>query len=270
MTAKASTSHQIKVGLFTVTGVVIALFSILTVGGEGLIASKAVYHTHFEQVQGLNEGSTVSLAGIRVGNVKKFVFMEDQNKLDVWLSIDRNYLHRLTEGTYIEVRTQGALGDKFIFINPGPTGGKPLAEGSVIPLQEASDIFGMLASKGGEASKLFDIISEVHKMTKAINAEDRLGTTMRNMADASKDLKETAQETKLMVSTLRKENTSEKLASTVKRMDHILAKVERGEGTLGALINDSSLHDSLKAMVGGQERKKSIKNLMRSSIEEKK
>lgn len=270
MTAKASTSHQIKVGLFTASGIVIALFSILTVGGDGIMSSKAIYHAHFEHVQGLNEGSTVSLSGIRVGNVKKFVFLPDQNKLDVWMTIDKQFLPRLTEGSTIEVRTQGALGDKFIFITPGPLGGKSIAEGSVIPVQEASDFLAMLTSKGGESTKIFDVISEVHKMAKAINSEDRLARMMKNFSEASQSMKETSQDTRELVSVLRSEKTTQKLSDTVNKMDRIMAKIDRGEGTLGALINDPSLHESLKALVGGQDRKKSIKTLLRSSIIEEK
>ena len=270
MTAKASTSHQVKVGLFTLSGIVIALFSLLTVGGEGLVSSKVTFHAYFDHVQGLNEGSTVSLSGIRVGNVKKFVFMPEQNKLDVIIAVDKKYVNRITEGSNIEVRTQGALGDKFIFITPGPANAPSLKEGDTLPVLEAQDIFTMLGSKGGEATKIFDVITEIHKMTKSINDEDRLGKMMKNFAEASENLKETSKETKSLVGSLRTEKTGEKMSSAVARMDRILAKIDSGEGTLGALINDSSLHESLKALVGTSERKKSIKSLLRSSIEERK
>lgn len=270
MTARASTSHQIKVGLFTASGLVIALFSILTVGGDGIMASKAIFHSTFEHVQGLNEGSTVSLSGIRVGNVKKFVFLPGENKLDVQMTIDKQYLSRITEGSTIEVRTQGALGDKFLFITPGPLDGKQLPEGSVIPVQEASDFLAMLTGKGGETTKIFDVISEVHKMAKTINSEDRLGKMMRNFSEASESLKDTSKDTKELVAVLRSEKTTEKLSNTVNKMDRIMAKIDRGEGTLGALINDPGLHESLKALIGGQDRKKSIKTLLRSSIIEHK
>ncbi len=270
MTAKASTSHQIKVGLFALSGIVIALFSLLTVGGDGLVSSKVIFHAYFDHVQGLNEGSTVSLSGIRIGNIKKFVFIEEQNKLDVWISVDKKYLPRITEGSSIEVRTQGALGDKFIFITPGPPTAAALKDGGVLPVQEANDIFTMLGSKGGDAGKIFDVISEIHKMTKSINAEDRLGRMMKNFAEASEDLKETSKDTKSLVSVLKTEKTGERMSTAVARLDRILAKIDSGEGSLGALINDPSLHDGLKAMVGGQERQKSIKSLMRSSIEDRK
>jgi phospholipid/cholesterol/gamma-HCH transport system substrate-binding protein len=49
-----------------------------------------------------------------------------------------------------------------------------------------------------------------------------------------------------------------------------MTKIDSGQGTIGALINDPSLHDSLKAMVGGPDRKKNMKSLIRSTIDKNK
>jgi phospholipid/cholesterol/gamma-HCH transport system substrate-binding protein len=46
-----------------------------------------------------------------------------------------------------------------------------------------------------------------------------------------------------------------------------MGKLDRGEGTLGALINDPSVHNQLKAMLGGSPRKNHVKSLLRTSIE---
>ncbi|PIS10956.1 MAG: MCE family protein [Bdellovibrio sp. CG10_big_fil_rev_8_21_14_0_10_47_8] len=267
MTTRASLGHQMKVGVFVGVGFVIVLFSLFMVGGEQFLKQHVILHAYFDHIQGLNEGSSVSLSGIRVGNIKKFVFLPDQNKIDVWLKLDKDFLPRVTEGSTAEIRTQGALGDKFIFINPGAPNGKPVSNGDRLEVAQASDIMGVLSEKGGDAAKIFDVIAEVYKMTKTINEDDRLGKIMKNLNEASQNLKETSHETKSIVGEIKEEKTGQKLASAVERIDHILTKIDRGEGTLGALINDSSLHDSLKAMMGGQDRKKSVKSLIRSSIE---
>lgn len=268
MTAKVSTSHQIKVGIFTFAGVAIAIFSLITVGGEGVFSSKVIYKAHFDHVQGLNEGSTVSLSGIRIGNVKAFNFLPEGNKLEVVMAIDRKYMARITEGSTLDVRTQGALGDKFIFITPGTTGGSTLAENAVIPLQQAKDFIDILSSKNGEATRIFDVINEVYKMTKAINSEDRLGQMMKNFSEASRNLKETSTDAKDLISYFKDQKSTEKVANAVTKLDQILTKIDRGDGTLGALINDRSLHDSLKSMLGAQDKKNSIRSLLRSSVEE--
>jgi len=267
MTSKATAAHQMKVGIFIAIGFIFILVSLFMVGGDHLIRRYAVLHAYFDHIQGLNEGSTVSLSGVRVGNIEKFIFLPDKNKLDVWIKVDTDFLPRVTEGSTVEIRTQGALGDKFIFITPGSVGGKALADGDVIPVAEASDIMGVLGERGGEAAKIFDVINEVRQITHSFNQDNRLNNILQNFVEVSENLKESSREAKSLVAQMKEDKTSSKVTASVDRMEHILSKIDRGQGTLGALINDSSLHDSLKALLGGQDRKKSVKSLIRSAID---
>jgi phospholipid/cholesterol/gamma-HCH transport system substrate-binding protein len=53
------------------------------------------------------------------------------------------------------------------------------------------------------------------------------------------------------------------------RLNSILAKIDTGEGTLGLLLNDPSLYEDLKQLVGGAERSTLVKTLIRMSGDEK-
>ena len=55
---------------------------------------------------------------------------------------------------------------------------------------------------------------------------------------------------------------------TVVKLEKIVDKVDRGEGTLGALINDRSIHDRLKSMLGAGQKSQQVKNILKSSVEE--
>lgn len=266
MTSQASASHQVRVGLFIAIGLVILTISLFLVGGGQIFNKYVILHARFDNVQGLNEGSMISLSGVRVGNVKDFVFIPEENKLDVILKIDSTYLPRITEGASVDIRTQGALGDKFIFIIPGRPDGKPLQDGDVIPVARSSDLLSVLSEKTTDLTKFFDILDEMHKFSKALNTENRTDRIMQNFASASQDLRATAQETHELITEIRAQD-SKKVSSAIDKLDRILTKIDRGEGSLGALINDPSLHDSLKTIVGASDKKKSIKSLIRSSIE---
>ncbi len=267
MTSKAPFSQQVKVGLFLVVGAIVIFISLFLVGGEGLIKSHAVMHARFDSVQGLNEGSVVSLSGIRIGNIQKFVFIPEENKLDVHMKIEADYLPRITEGSSVEIRTAGALGDKFIYINPGPPSARPLKDGDRIEVLKASDIMAVLSEKGSEAGKIFDIIKEMEKFAKSLNEDGRTEKIMSNLAATTTELRLAAKDSRELLGELKDRNATQKMAASMEKMDRILSKIDRGEGTLGALINDNSLHESLKAMVGAPDKKKSIKSLIRSSIE---
>jgi phospholipid/cholesterol/gamma-HCH transport system substrate-binding protein len=52
------------------------------------------------------------------------------------------------------------------------------------------------------------------------------------------------------------------------RLNSILAKVDRGEGTLGLLLNDPTLYEDLKRLIGGAERSRTVRTLIRMSTDD--
>ncbi len=255
---------QLRVGIFLVVGLIILLGSIFLLGADkAFFRSYTTLHAHFEQVQGLAEGSVVSFSGITVGNIKKIDILPERNLIDIVMQIDNQFMPRVTEGSLVEIRTQGALGDKYIFIIPGDPKAKPLTENAVVEVAKATDILGILSERGNEAEKIFDIINEMHRFSKSLNAENRVDKILANMASATAKLDKMAGAAEKITEGL----SDGKLKNTVDRLDSVMTKLDRGQGTLGALINDSSLHDQLKSMLGGSPRKSYMKNLMRTSIE---
>ena len=57
------------------------------------------------------------------------------------------------------------------------------------------------------------------------------------------------------------------LKSAIKNLNAILEKVNNGTGTLGALINDPGLYDNARALVGGANRNRILRNLVRETVE---
>ena len=52
------------------------------------------------------------------------------------------------------------------------------------------------------------------------------------------------------------------------RMNSILAKMDRGEGSLGLLLNDPTLYEELKLLVGGARRSAVVRTMIRMSADE--
>jgi phospholipid/cholesterol/gamma-HCH transport system substrate-binding protein len=50
-------------------------------------------------------------------------------------------------------------------------------------------------------------------------------------------------------------------------LNSILQKIDRGDGTLGLLVNDPTLYDDLKLLVGGAQRSLLVRSLLRLSAE---
>lgn len=265
---EANSKTQLRVGIFLTLGIVAILISIFMIGGSNsLFAKQARYTAHFDQVQGLAKGSMVSLAGLSVGNVESLDFIDDQNRLQVVLRIEERAARRVTEGSQVEIRTQGALGDKFVYIIPGDPTAPPLPEGSLLPQAEASDLLGVIASRGKETEKVFDIIHELHVMTKALNHENRMNKLIGNLTAASSNLRETSEEFRVFSKGMDFQASSKEIRETLQRLDRIVERIDRGEGTLGALINDPTLHDQLRGFLGASPRRQQIRSMIRTSIE---
>lgn len=261
--------NQIKVGLFLVIGILVTMTSIFMLGANKSLFSKFSHlYAEFENVQGLARGSVVSLSGVVIGNIESIDFVSEKNLLRVDMKIEKEYLARVFKGSEVEIRTQGALGDKFIYVIPGDPRSVPVSDQDTLPVAKSTDLLNVLSERGKETEKVFDIINEVYKLTKTLNHENQIGSLLMNMNQASRNFNSLSEKSLKIVSDLTDgKSASLQAKASIDRLNNILAKIDRGEGTLGALINDSSLHDQLKSLVGGTQRKNHVKSLMRTSIE---
>ncbi len=261
-------STQLKVGVFITIGLFVILASIFMLGADRAIFKKYVrLHSYFSEVQGLAEGSVVSLSGITVGNIEEINFIADKNLVDVVLKIEFDYAKKMSKHTQVEIRTQGALGDKYIFLIPGDPQAGTVADGDTIEVAAATDILSILAARGSETGKVFDIINDLSRMTKSMLAEGRMEKIMHNLSQASNNLSTASSDAKRIFGDLNAKNSGQKMQQSIEHFSSIMAKIDRGEGSLGALINDPSLHNQLKALLGGSPRKNNLKSIIRTSIE---
>lgn len=260
---------QVIVGAFIFFGLVVILGTIFTLGADkALFKSYARLNAHFDQVQGLAEGSVVSLSGIVVGNVEEIGFSNEAKNLNITLKIEEKYLERITKGSQVEIRTQGALGDKFVFIIPGPRDEAPMKDGDILEVAKATDILGIMSERGQETERVFDIILELHKMVKTINDGEKLGLILNNMAEASANLNASTSEAKRITAGLAQGSPELRLNRSLEKFENIVDKIDRGQGSLGALINDPTVHERLKTLLGTTSpRKNAVKDLLRTSIE---
>jgi phospholipid/cholesterol/gamma-HCH transport system substrate-binding protein len=49
-------------------------------------------------------------------------------------------------------------------------------------------------------------------------------------------------------------------------MSSIFEKIDNGQGTLGGLVNDPTIHDDLKTILGGAKRSTILKYIIRQTI----
>jgi len=246
---------KLKIGVFVVTGVALFIASIIMFSGtRSFLHSYVPFHVHLKSAQGLARGSVVSLSGMDVGNVQQIKF-DDTSMMDVRVDVLAEVAHRITKDSTASIRTQGALGDKYIYIVPGGPEDTPLAIDGDIKTESQQDLLEMLTSgKGPDLSVMLATVKELNQLLNSLNSNDRMAKLIDNLAMASQGLA--------------KLSTEPGIHDSFTHLKSVLQKIDDGKGTLGLLINDPALHDRLMSLLGDEPRNRYLKPLLREAIKQ--
>ncbi|MGE0761644.1 MAG: MlaD family protein [Bdellovibrionales bacterium] len=252
--------QQIKAGIFVAVGVVIVALSILFLGDDKLsLTGTYELRVQLKQVQGLSPGSQVALSGLRIGRIDSIHFAKDTSDLIATLEIDKQHQKRVTQGAIAGVKTLGALGDKYIYITPGPKDAAVLQDGEMLDSDGGEDFLDMIAKKSTDLTNVVDVVNELNALLKNLNQDGRSRVMMDNMITASAQFK-------ALMSDARESLNKDKMRELVAHMSNIMAKLDKGDGSLGALINDPTLHQRLTSLLGESPRRQFLKPLIRETI----
>lgn len=252
---------QIKVGVFVAIGLIVLITSIFILGASQSMFSKVIdVKTYFDSVQGLNVGGVVSFSGLKIGNVEKISFNDSKNLIEVILRIDHSFQNKIKTDSLVDIRTQGALGDKYVYITPGKEG-TIIKDGDSLKSEYGNDLISVFSKRGSESEKIFDILDDLKKITGTLAAQNKLPSVINKLDTAADHLSSVG-------ASLDKTMKSGNLDRSLQKLDHVMTKIDSGQGSLGALINDRSIHDRLKNILGAGQKDQQIKQILKSSVEE--
>ena len=264
---KSSTFTELKVGIFVV--VILFLFGvgIFAIGShQKYFQRQYTLWASFSNIKGLIVGAPVRLAGLTVGRVNDIRFPSDPKTktITVELKIKKGVQKRICEDSIASIQTMGLLGDKYVEISLGSPQCGVMEDNAHIKSVEPIDLMEY-------ATKLEETIDAVNTIlidVKAISGQIRGGKGLLHAIlydPAGGELVNN-----LAVASDSAGDLMKDLSSTVKSVDNIVKKVERGEGSLGGLINDPTVYEDLKVILGGGKQSKTIKGLVRYTIKKKK
>jgi phospholipid/cholesterol/gamma-HCH transport system substrate-binding protein len=111
--------------------------------GIGQKGSGYLITAEFDNVEGVNVGSDIRMAGIKIGTVTAQSLNPENFQALISMNIDPAV--QLTDDTSAKVTSEGLLGSKFISLEPGGSETK-LADGGVITYtQGAVDIWSLIS-----------------------------------------------------------------------------------------------------------------------------
>ena len=109
-------SLEILVGGLIVGAIVYLGFMAIQLGQATLIDGGHVLYAEFASVSGLHAGDPVKIAGVKIGEVKSIVLVDDY-LARVALGLDDGV--KVYEDAVASIETEGLIGDRFVSITPG-------------------------------------------------------------------------------------------------------------------------------------------------------
>ena len=121
----------VKLTIFLVVSVMITVSVVATLLDLKIGQSQTGYHAIFTNASDLESGDVVRIAGVEVGKVTAVgVYHNDQAQ--VTFTVDSS--QHLTTHAQAAVEFENLLGQRYLQISPGPSGGAPLEHGAVLPV----------------------------------------------------------------------------------------------------------------------------------------
>jgi phospholipid/cholesterol/gamma-HCH transport system substrate-binding protein len=130
---------ELTVGLFIIAGIICLGYLSIKLGKMEIVGERGyeIYGV-FSNVGGLKNGSSIEIAGVKVGRVKSITLYNYQAR--VVLNLPENV--KLQEDAIVSIKTKGLIGEQYIQITPGGSekiikpGGQIRETQSVVDLEE--------------------------------------------------------------------------------------------------------------------------------------
>jgi phospholipid/cholesterol/gamma-HCH transport system substrate-binding protein len=124
----------------------LGIVAIVAIFGQLRFQPEKTYNAVFSSVSGLKGGNFVRIAGVEVGKIKN-ITVRDDTTVNVEFATDTSVV--LTEGTKAVIKYQNVVGDRFMALEEGAGGIKPLQPGQTIPLERTQPALDLDALIGG-------------------------------------------------------------------------------------------------------------------------
>ncbi len=270
--------QEVTVGVLVLAGLAIFVGGTMWLKGSSFSKSSGGVRIQFADIGTLKKGSVVKVSGVSLGKVEGIEF-ERVGKVVVTVSLSPRVAPKID--AVAKLASVGLVSDAVISFNPGSST-QPLPPGQVIQGVVDQGLMDIGADLGEKAKTALEGLNQVanKKLADNLNATlaamqkmmavysatgsgpvGQLTTTMTSLQRLSARVDSAVAEAK-MARTLRTADTlmttaaasSAQFTVTAQRLDSLLQKINRGEGTIGKFMTDTSLYNDLHRVSGALEK----------------
>lgn len=273
--------REVKIGIFAVAMICAAWIGIRFLQGLDIFSRNTEYYAAYDQINGVQTASPVMMKGVKIGTVTGVEFDPARSdKVVLQLTVKRTY--RIPTDSEAKIFSDGLMGSKAIEIVYGAAD-TYLADGDTLRSSRNRDLMDMAGSEldffkqkiaqvTGDLSRTLENLNRLLEnnessisgtlthldgitgdMAELFSSEKgNLRAAVDNLAAFSAMLGQNASRIDSIVSSvnrlttqLTEEEFARRLTESVEGLNALMARIERGDGTLGRLMDDPALYDSL-------------------------
>ena len=239
---------QVKIGVFIAFGLILLGSYLIVIGNYQSIFTRAnTYKVFVNNARGLFNGTSTTINGIKAGRIHQIQLQE--NQIIVIVKIEKKFSYMINSTSKASLNTEGLLGDRYIAIDTTESQAEPLPAGSRIPLQEDKGVSNLLSGDSELVIGVTQFFKEASSLLENLNKSGD-----ENLAES---LREISKQTKKFLS----DDKNKDIKYILKHTRSILRKIDKGQGSLGALVNERSLHNRAVTFLGGKPYKMLLKNI---------
>lgn len=250
-------TQETKLGLFVLVGIVCFVASIMLLG-DFQFQRRYDLNVIFSDIAGLPAKAKVKIAGVEVGAVKKVTLEGNKAKLTVWIKNDI----KIHSDSRASIVATGIIGSKFLELTMGSEDLPILKDGDSIRgidpislekivgtiMDKLDTVFGAFESDEGKnmgrnlsatIANLKDISGSLRKAI--YEQEQKLTEMVDNMHAFSRDMADITADNRENIKVAIKD-----IKDSADKLNRLLEKLDKGEGTLGKLVSDKEMGEDLK------------------------
>lgn len=269
-------SKEVKIGLAFVIAIFILYYGISFLKGINIFKPSNSFMVVFDDVAGLTQATPVTLNGFQVGLVSSMELdAKHNNRVITYLDMDKGI--KIPKGSKM-ILDVSVLGSATIMMETNPYTQEYVSNtDTIVGIRNK----GMIDAAGNMLPQVQNLLPKIDSILSGINLLVNSPALTQSLADVNQitsDLAKTTKQLNSMMATLNKDvptitgnlsqvstdltgvskqfnqidlaTTYKSVDATMKNIESLSVKMNSKESSLGLLLNDRQLYDSLNATIG--------------------